>query len=37
MILLCAGLAVDYAAHIGLEFSRASGTKDGNRNFAYIS
>ncbi|XP_043279634.1 patched domain-containing protein 3-like [Venturia canescens] len=28
MILLCAGLAVDYAAHIGLEFSRASGTKD---------
>ncbi|XP_011632112.1 patched domain-containing protein 3-like isoform X2 [Pogonomyrmex barbatus] len=27
MILLCAGLAVDYAAHIGLEFIRSSGNK----------
>ncbi|XP_011151061.2 patched domain-containing protein 3 [Harpegnathos saltator] len=27
MVLLCAGLAVDYAAHIGLEFIRSSGTK----------
>lgn len=27
MILLCAGLAVDYAAHIGLEFIRSSGSK----------
>nr|XP_012227308.1 PREDICTED: patched domain-containing protein 3-like [Linepithema humile] len=26
-ILLCAGLAVDYAAHIGLEFIRSSGSK----------
>lgn len=29
MILLCAGLAVDYAAHIGLEFIRSSGSKQG--------
>jgi len=29
MILLCAGLAVDYAAHIGNEFTRLQGTKDG--------
>ncbi|XP_011308362.1 patched domain-containing protein 3 isoform X2 [Fopius arisanus] len=28
MILLCAGLAVDYAAHVGLEFTRARGTRD---------
>ncbi|XP_029156684.1 patched domain-containing protein 3-like isoform X2 [Nylanderia fulva] len=27
MILLCAGLAVDYAAHVGLEFIRSSGSK----------
>lgn len=27
MILLCAGLAVDYAAHMGLEFIRAKGSK----------
>lgn len=27
MILLCAGLAVDYASHIGLEFIRSSGNK----------
>ncbi|XP_072753049.1 patched domain-containing protein 3 isoform X2 [Anoplolepis gracilipes] len=27
IILLCAGLAVDYAAHIGLEFIRLSGSK----------
>ncbi|XP_067211817.1 patched domain-containing protein 3-like isoform X2 [Linepithema humile] len=27
IILLCAGLAVDYAAHIGLEFIRSSGSK----------
>ncbi|GAB1864647.1 Patched domain-containing protein 3 [Camponotus japonicus] len=27
MILLCAGLAVDYASHIGLEFIRSSGSK----------
>ncbi|XP_011339858.1 NPC intracellular cholesterol transporter 1 isoform X3 [Ooceraea biroi] len=27
MILLCAGLAVDYAAHIGLEFIRSSGSR----------
>lgn len=27
MILLCAGLAVDYAAHIGLEFIRSSGNR----------
>nr|XP_033341116.1 patched domain-containing protein 3-like isoform X1 [Megalopta genalis] len=27
MILLCAGLAVDYAAHIGLEFIRTKGSK----------
>ncbi|KAL0119259.1 hypothetical protein PUN28_009682 [Cardiocondyla obscurior] len=27
IILLCAGLAVDYAAHMGLEFVRSSGTK----------
>ncbi|XP_076245732.1 patched domain-containing protein 3 isoform X2 [Calliopsis andreniformis] len=27
MILLCVGLAVDYAAHIGLEFTRAKGNK----------
>lgn len=30
MILLCAGLAVDYAAHIGLEFIRSSGSKQGH-------
>jgi len=29
MILLCAGLAVDYSAHIGNEFMRLQGTKDG--------
>lgn len=29
MILLCAGLAVDYAAHIGNEFTRLYGTRDG--------
>jgi hypothetical protein len=29
MILLCAGLAVDYSAHIGTEFTRLQGTKDG--------
>jgi hypothetical protein len=29
MILLCAGLAVDYSAHIGNEFTRLQGTKDG--------
>ena len=29
IILLCAGLAVDYAAHIGNEFTRLRGTKDG--------
>jgi predicted RND superfamily exporter protein len=29
IILLCAGLAVDYAAHIGNEFTRLQGTKDG--------
>lgn len=28
MILLCAGLAVDYSAHIGNEFMRLQGTKD---------
>ncbi|XP_063971830.1 protein patched homolog 1-like isoform X2 [Diachasmimorpha longicaudata] len=28
MILLCAGLAVDYAAHVGLEFTRAGGTRN---------
>lgn len=27
MILLCVGLAVDYAAHMGLEFIRAKGSK----------
>lgn len=27
MILLCAGLAVDYAAHVGLEFTRTKGNK----------
>lgn len=27
MILLCAGLAVDYAAHMGLEFIRSKGNK----------
>lgn len=29
MVLLCAGLAVDYAAHVGLEFTRTEGTKNG--------
>jgi predicted RND superfamily exporter protein len=29
MILLCAGLAVDYSAHIGNEFMRLQGTRDG--------
>jgi Niemann-Pick C1 protein len=29
MILLCAGLAVDYSAHIGNEFTRLQGTRDG--------
>ena len=29
IILICAGLAVDYAAHIGLEFTRSTGTKNG--------
>lgn len=29
MILLCVGLAVDYAAHMGLEFIRAKGSKKG--------
>ena len=29
MVLLCAGLAVDYSAHIGNEFTRLQGTKDG--------
>lgn len=29
IILLCAGLAVDYAAHIGLEFTRTTGDKEG--------
>jgi predicted RND superfamily exporter protein len=29
MILLCAGLAVDYAAHIGNEFTHLQGTRDG--------
>ncbi|XP_046427563.1 patched domain-containing protein 3-like isoform X1 [Neodiprion fabricii] len=28
MVLLCAGLAVDYAAHIGMEFTRMKGTKN---------
>ncbi|XP_066595690.1 patched domain-containing protein 3-like isoform X2 [Prorops nasuta] len=28
IVLLCAGLSVDYAAHIGLEFTRAQGTKN---------
>ncbi|XP_024940827.1 NPC intracellular cholesterol transporter 1 isoform X2 [Cephus cinctus] len=28
MVLLCAGLAVDYAAHVGLEFTRATGTRN---------
>ncbi|KOC68201.1 Patched domain-containing protein 3, partial [Habropoda laboriosa] len=28
MILLCAGLAVDYAAHMGLEFLRTKGSKN---------
>ncbi|KAG7199741.1 hypothetical protein KM043_000413 [Ampulex compressa] len=28
IILLCAGLAVDYAAHVGLEFTRAKGNKE---------
>ncbi|XP_012258315.2 patched domain-containing protein 3-like [Athalia rosae] len=28
MVLLCAGLAVDYAAHVGLEFTRMKGTKN---------
>ncbi|PNF38055.1 hypothetical protein B7P43_G02357 [Cryptotermes secundus] len=28
MILLCAGLAVDYSAHIGNEFTRLQGTRD---------
>ncbi|KAJ4445678.1 hypothetical protein ANN_12362 [Periplaneta americana] len=30
MVLLCAGLAVDYSAHIGNEFTRLQGTRDGN-------
>ncbi|XP_068082189.1 patched domain-containing protein 3 [Anabrus simplex] len=29
MVLLCAGLAVDYAAHIGHEFTRLQGSKNG--------
>lgn len=33
MILLCAGLSVDYAAHVGLEFTRLTGTKDGRTFF----
>ncbi|XP_008554169.2 patched domain-containing protein 3 isoform X1 [Microplitis demolitor] len=28
IILMCAGLAVDYAAHVGLEFTRVTGTRD---------
>ncbi|XP_043256919.1 patched domain-containing protein 3-like [Colletes gigas] len=28
MILLCGGLAVDYAAHVGLEFTRTKGSKN---------
>ncbi|KAK0090682.1 hypothetical protein PV325_008019 [Microctonus aethiopoides] len=28
IILLCAGLAVDYAAHVGLEFTRTTGDKE---------
>ncbi|KAK2583937.1 hypothetical protein KPH14_001198 [Odynerus spinipes] len=28
LVLLCAGLAVDYASHIGLEFIRRTGSKD---------
>lgn len=37
MILLCAGLAVDYAAHVGLEFTRAEGTKNGIETLATSS
>lgn len=29
MILLCAGLAVDYAAHVGLQFIKSKGKKNG--------
>nr|XP_031844694.1 patched domain-containing protein 3-like [Nomia melanderi]XP_031844695.1 patched domain-containing protein 3-like [Nomia melanderi]XP_031844696.1 patched domain-containing protein 3-like [Nomia melanderi] len=36
MILLCAGLAVDYAAHIGLEFIRTKGSKK-ERSIATLS
>ncbi|KAH0545741.1 patched domain-containing protein 3-like isoform X1 [Cotesia glomerata] len=28
IILMCAGLAVDYAAHVGLEFTRVTGTRN---------
>lgn len=39
MILLCVGLAVDYAAHIGLEFTRTKGSKKGENscNITYIA
>jgi len=30
LVLICAGLSVDYAAHIGYEFYKTSGTGDGN-------
>ena len=37
MILLCAGLAVDYSAHIANEFTRLPGTKTGNIILSYRS
>lgn len=36
MIMLCAGLAVDYAAHVGLEFTRAEGSKNGESFFFFF-
>lgn len=34
IVLLCAGLAVDYASHIGLEFLRGTGSK--NRKYTLL-
>lgn len=35
--LLCAGLAVDYAAHIGLEFIRVKGSKNGKLSWDLLA
>lgn len=36
LVLLCIGLAVDYASHVGLEFIRRTGSKDGMCDICYI-